>query len=256
MVSALSTGLTNIHDLQFAPDGQTLLVAGGSPAESGVVEVWDWTSAKRIREVTGHDDLVYRVCWSPDGSRWVTASADGVCQVFTLAADNPVARYEGHSRAVLSACYLDPSTVASVGVDQTVQLWNADSGTHIRTLDNHVDTVNDLAIRPGVSPQSPVMIATVSEDRTVRLWQPMIGRLMRFARLPSTPRTVDWSGDGSRLIVGCNDGRIRLLDVDSIEVTRDLDGLHGRIHEVVLDVAGNSLLVAGETGYRRVSLVP
>src|SRR5262245_12201960 len=61
----LTTDLANVHDLRFSPDGRTLLVAGGSPAESGAVEVLSWPAGQRVRRVAEHADVVYRIAWSP-----------------------------------------------------------------------------------------------------------------------------------------------------------------------------------------------
>lgn len=253
VASKLATELDHVYDLKFSPDGKILLAVGGSPAEEGCVEVLSWPSGKQVRRVTGHDDVVYRVAWSPDGKQWATAGGDGVCQVFAAEDAKRLARYDGHSRPVLSIAYLpDGKTMATVGVDQTLRLWNSTSGEHVRTLDNHVGTVNGIAVRPAGAGDSPPIVATISEDKTVRLWQPTIGRLMRFARLPSIPRTLAWSSAGDRLLVGCNDGRVRVLDADSVEHVETLEGLEGRIYELVLDPKMNRILIGGESGFRSV----
>lgn len=254
VIKKLPTELEHVHDLKFSPDGQTLLAAGGSPAESGRVEVWSWQTGERIRVVSGHDDLVYRVAWSPDGTQWVSCSGDGRCLVISTATGEQLARYEGHSRAVLAVCYLDDRTVISVGADQTVRLWNNADGLNQRTLDNHVGTVNDIAVRPASADQTVEVVATISEDRTVRLWQPRIGRLIRFTRLASVPRSLAWSSDAKKLYAGCNDGRIRVIDAESMEITDEFDGLVGRIHELAVESAGGRILTAGETGCRALIL--
>lgn len=244
----LTTELTNVHDLKFSPDGQTLLAAGGSPAESGAVEVLSWPAGLQLRRVADHSDVVHRVAWSPDGKRWATAGADGLCDVHSADSGARVTRYQEHSRAVLSLVFVDHETIASVAADQTVRLWEAETGRHLRTLDNHFGAVNDISVRPGESEPAQRVVATIGEDRTLRLWQPSIGRLMRFAKLPSTPRAVAWATTGDRLFVGCNDGRIRIVDAETMEIVGDLPGLKRRIHELVLDQKRGRILVCGEGG--------
>lgn len=255
VTKTLSADLVNIHDLSFAPDGKSLLIAGGTPADAGLVEILGWPNGKPIRRIGGHRDVVYCVAWSPDGTQWVTASADGRCQVFSSSSGERLACYEGHSRAVLAVAYLpDGKTIASAGVDQTLRLWDGATGKHVRTLDNHVDAVNGLAVRPtGVDSPLPIVV-TVSEDRTVRIWQPSIGRLMRFARLPSIPRAVAWSAKGNHLYVGCNDGQVRILDFTTMEIVKSIEGLDGRIHELLVDPSTQRLLAAGQSGVRQLEL--
>jgi WD40 repeat protein len=252
-VNMLPSKLSHIHDLRFSPSGQQLLVAGGAPAESGEIEVWSWPGVKELSRAADHSDVVYRVAWSPDGTRWASCGGDSRCFVYSEKSEKRT-QYDGHSQPVCSIRWLDDRTLASVGVDQTVRLWNAETGEHLRTLDNHVGSVNDLAMRPAIvdsdAGSMKDILATVSEDRTVRLWQPRVGRLVRFTRLTSVPRAVVWSADAERLIIGCNDGKVLILDWESMELVEEADGLVGRIHELVLDPASKFLLVAGERGFR------
>jgi WD40 repeat protein len=197
--------------------------------------------------VTHHQDLVYRVAWSPDGARFATAGADGLCQVAARDSGNVLATYRGHSKAVLAIAYLpDGKSIVSAGVDQTVRLWDAATGQHQRTLDNHVGAVSDIAVRPVASMDSPPVVASIGEDRTTRLWQPTVGRLMRFARLPSPPRALAWTPDGQRLIVGCSDGQMRVVDWETAQIIAELRALSGRIHAIAVDPRSRRILAAGE----------
>jgi WD40 repeat protein len=252
-VSRVKVELAHVHDLVFSPDGKTLLAAGGSPAEEGAVEVLSWPDGKRVRRVAEWKDLVYRVTWSPDGSLWAVASADGTCRVSASDSGKQLVKYEGHSRAVLAVVFLpDGKTAVSAGVDQTLQVWDATTGKHVRTLDNHTNTVNDLAVRPHADKDKPPVLASIGEDRTVRLWQPTTGRLMRFTRLESVPRAVVWSPDGTRLLVGCNDGKVRVLDPDTLEVASTAKGLDDRVHTLIHDPKGKSRVLVGGAGIRGV----
>ena len=47
------------------------------------------------------------------------------------------------------------------------------------------------------------LIASSGEDNTVRFWQPTIGRLVKFVKLPSVPLDIDWTVDGARVVAAC-----------------------------------------------------
>jgi hypothetical protein len=68
---------------------------------------------------------------------------------------------------------------------------------------------------------------------------------MRFARLPSPPRTLVWTGDGQRLIIGCNDGHVRVVDWETAEIIADKSALPGRIYSLFFDSRIRRVFAAG-----------
>jgi WD40 repeat protein len=242
--------LHHVHDLKFSPDGRWLLAAGGVPAESGMIEMWRWPERECEHRIEGHADLVYQVAWSPDGATFVTAAADGRCRVFEATTGLARAQFTGHSGAITTVTFIDDRTIASGDMQNVIRLWNAADGSPRRTLDQHLKPVTDLALRPtraSDSPGAPLM-ASASEDRTVRLWQPEIGRLVRFNRLPSVPRTIAWSAGGRQLAAGCDDGVVRVLDPDTLQIIREQQLAAGRVLELTLHPQSGELLAAGTKG--------
>ena len=75
---------------------------------------------------------------------------------------------------------------------------------------------------------------------------------MRFVRMPSIPRCLDWSKDGTRLFVGCNDGVVRVVDAESMQVLAEVDGGVGRVYDLKADANSGSILTGGESGCRNV----
>jgi len=246
----LKVELANIHDLAFSPNGHQLLIAGGTPGESGAVEVLRWPGRKPLHRVSIGEDVIYRATWFADGARWATAGADGTCRIFTASNFQQASAFAGHSRAVLALGMLaDGQTALSAGADHSLRLWAASSGQEIRGFDNHLGIINDLALQPQREPGTLPLVATVSDDRTVRLWQPTIGRMVRFAKLTAVPRTVAWSRDGQQLLVGCDDGKLRVIDPATAEIVKTVPGINGRVYVLLIDPAKDRrVLLAGEGG--------
>lgn len=246
----LDTELAHVHDLVFSPDGQWLAVAGGDPADSGTVEVRRWPEGRRAFSESAYGDLVYAVAWSPDSMHLACGSYDRTVGVHDAASGKLIRRLEGHSRAVLGVSYAgDRETLVSAGVDLSLRVWDLSTGKRRRVLDNHTAPVFDLAARPSTDGGGGLpMIASVSEDRTLRLWQPTIGRLVRFVRFPAKPLAVEWTAKGARLIVVCDDGHLRVVDPDSIEVVQDIAAVKGWAYSVAIGPREGEVAVGGERG--------
>ncbi len=247
---SLATQLEQVHDLAISPDGRWMLAAGGTPGESGEVELWSLVDGSLTHTFKAHRDLVYGVAWSHHGDSFVSASADGNCQVFRRSDFGPITKFLGHSKPILAVQFLDSTTVVSMGVDQTLRCWSATDGKPVRVLDNHIGTVLSARLRPrNAETTTPVELVSCSEDKTVRLWQPTTGRLLRFARMPSVAQCVCWSVDGKTIWVGCRDGAVRAIDPETAQITREISCFEGWIYEL-LAVDANRLVVAGEDGCR------
>jgi WD40 repeat protein len=248
----LATKLEQVHDVRFAPGGKLLAIAGGSPGERGAVELWEWPAAKLKATLPAGDDVVYRAAWNAEGTVLALACADKVVRLQPV--DGAAPRVcQVHSAAVLSTAWLTADQVLSAGVDQSIRLLTPKSGEVVRTFDNHTAAVRDLAIRPGTH-EGPPLVASAGADRTVRFWQPTIGRLVRFARLPSAPTAICWTPDGLQALAACEDGRLRAIDPATIGVT-EIVGIRGWAYAVAASPDGQSAVMGGEGGeLRKVSL--
>lgn len=252
----LDTDLVQVSDLAFSPDGSRLAAGGGSPAVEGTVEVFDVELGERIATASPHADLVYSVSWSDDGKHLATAGGDKSAWVLDGLTLQRRAELVGHSGPVLAIVWLDDDQLVSASADHSLRVWRMDESTPRRTLDHHTQAVLGLAVRP-VQADEPggqlPMVASVSRDHTVRFWQPTIGRLVRFARLPSIPQAVCWARDGRQVAVVCRDGHLRLIDSATAEPTRDHPAVDGVAYSVAL-TPDDGFLIGGQRG--QLSRVP
>ena len=253
LLSSLPTELINIHDLAFSPNGKLLAATGGVPAEYGTVELYHWPECELIRRFSPHDDLIYSIAWRSDSQQFAAASADQRVSLHDLAMQTTARQLDGHSRGVLAACYLPTGDqLLTAGVDGTIRLWDTAASMPLRTFTNHTRPVHDLALRPGTG-EAPPMVASCSDDRTIRFWQPTIGRLVRFTRLDSAPLAIAWTADGKTLWAACHDGHLRAINPDDARVQHDLQAITGPAYCVAVAPDG-TLFIAGAGGQlRRIS---
>ncbi|HAA49078.1 MAG TPA: hypothetical protein DCE43_05115 [Planctomycetaceae bacterium] len=250
----IAAATVNLHDIAFSSSGDRLAAGGGAPTQDGSVEIFSWPSGKSLSVLDGHGNSVMSLCWI-DESSLAAASLDHNVTIWNTRTGSPVRRLQGHSRGVTSLCFLKKeNTLVSAGIDRSLRVWKSGSGELTRSLNIHTRRIHNLALRPQT--EGLPMVASVSADRTVRLWQPTIGRMVRFARLKSRPLDAAWLGDGSRVVVACTDGQVRVVDPSTVKVTGTIPALEGWAYTLAVHPSDGSILVAGQDGQIRRRVLP
>ena len=203
------------------PGGTTAV----SSAYDGAVAYVDLDS-NSIELLGYHDHLVNRICVDDTGARAASASSDFTIAIWDLENRSLVRRLRGHSDDVEDFIFVGESTGVSVSRDCRILVWNLDTGAIVRTIEGHEKDVLSVVHHEG-------KIFTSGDDMTLRVWDLQTGELQRMWG-PFDTETDSCAIDSihNRAVLGCDDGVIRIFDLESGEAVAEIDAHASGIKKV------------------------
>ena len=131
--------------------------------------MWHPTEGKQpIKRLTGHQQAVNHLAFSPDARFFASASFDKKVKVWNGRSGDFVSTLTGHVGAVYQVAWSsDGRYLVSASKDSTAKLWEIPSGKKAKeTLPGHEDEVYALDWSPNGS-----SVATGSKDRKIKIWK-------------------------------------------------------------------------------------
>ena len=130
------TGPLEFFDIAFSPDGKTLASAN----LDGFVSLWDVKTGDEIRKFDDGKVEVLSVTFSPDGKRLASVGSDQKVRVWDVATGDELLTLSGHNGKTESVVFNKAGTLIASAND-TVILWNAQTGELIKVISLNVDEV-------------------------------------------------------------------------------------------------------------------
>jgi uncharacterized protein YgiM (DUF1202 family)/Tol biopolymer transport system component len=134
--------------------------------------------------------------------------------------------------------------LASGGGDQTVRLWDPQTGRELSVLKGHVGQVRALAF----SANRP-LLASGSTDSTIRVWEVPTGKEVKaLSTRFGAVRAVAFSPDGQLLASGGDDGSLRIWDWAGGKEIKAMKGRLGIVFSVAFSPDGLTLATGASDG--------
>lgn len=79
-----------VRHLEVSPDGKTL----ASCARDGVVRLWSTADGKKIKELVGHNEDIFSLCFTPDGKSLISGDMKGIVKQWDLASGKVTRQFD------------------------------------------------------------------------------------------------------------------------------------------------------------------
>lgn len=247
-----------IQSILFTSDGKTLIAAGGAPARSGEVQVWDVASRKLLRAVEVSNDTVFGASLSPDGAKVAVGCADNSLRVIDVATGKEERKIPHHENWVMATVFgVNGKRLVSVSRDRAAKLTDSTNGQFI-------ENVNLLRGELSAVARHPIrdFVVVGGEERVPYYYMMDRPRVMKIADDTTLIRKLEmqngvilalaFSPDGKRIAVAGAADEVRLYDPETGDRTAALRGHKAGIYAVTFSPDSRQIATGGFDGSVRI----
>ncbi|MEZ4941908.1 MAG: WD40 repeat domain-containing protein [Saprospiraceae bacterium] len=230
--SYLQTGI--LGSAVLSPDGRTFATASWDPP---IVKLWPLAGGDTV-SLLGFGDPVWRLRYSPDGSRLAAASLDGTVRIYSGEGQG-ILRLSDHDGPVYDCKFSsDGAYLVSGSQDGSAIVWDMKTGQAVfRLADSTLGAIKAVAFSADNS-----RILAAGESGKAVVWT-LTGQQLAVLEHGILPlQDAFFTPDGRHIATAGEDGKVRVWTAQGMPV-----GDHGQLSRVEALVAapGGDLLVAG-----------
>ena len=224
--------------------GPVTCVAGIPGTQAAVSSAYDGALAyvdlqRRTMELLGyHDHLANRITVNATGTLAASASSDYTIHIWDLNSRQRQITLLGHWDDVEDFAFVDDDTGVSVSRDWRILVWNLKTGAIKRVIEGHEKDVLSVVVNEG-------WIYTSGDDMTLRVWELETGEPVKmWGPFENETDSCAVHPIHRRIVLGCDDGVIRVFDIDSGESVAEIPAHASGIKKVATSPANGDILSA------------
>jgi WD40 repeat protein len=185
------------------------MIATASLDSKNTIKLRSW-DGKLLRTFLGHKDRANDLSFSPDGQLLASGSGDKTIKLWSLK-NGKLYKTINENNKVVKVHFVSNQTIVYAVDDGTIKLRQVSSETSTNFQERHSDVIERLALNPDGK-----ILASVSRDRTVKLWSLKDRRLLQTLKgHESNVTDVNFSPDSKMIVSAGEDRSIRIWKLDN-----------------------------------------
>lgn len=170
-----------VNVCRFIPKSSHLFLSGGM---DGKIKLWDtYHDGALLRSYLGHSKAIKDIAFTPDGSRFLSASYDRNIKLWETETGRCIRSF--HTNQVPNCVVWNPGYgrqhVFLVGcADKKIYQYDSKTGKITQTYDQHLGAINSISFFDDAR-----RFVSTSDDKTMRVWEYDIPVVIKYVADPS-----------------------------------------------------------------------
>jgi len=189
----------------FSPDDRCLIVT----TQHGDVEFWGLSEGRRLKKTMRHKDVIWTAQFSPDGTKFVTASRDRTAALWDLETGRLLREFRHDQQVYYAAFSPDGRRILTGDANHLAHVWDVETGRRLFVLLPHPG-----GVWYGEFSRDGRVVITGDDAGNARLWEASTGLpLSGWIRNGISLKRARFSPDGRRALSAADSGTVRVWPV-------------------------------------------
>lgn len=200
-------------------------------------------AAGKVLFLTGHNDNVYTLAWSPDATEIISGGPEGRIFLWNAETGKIKSLISDSEGTIASLAWSPDGSVFLSNYNENIKVWDAVSGELLKELEGHNSTVLTIQWSPDGR-----HFASGCSDGEMIVWDAVdFSVFERYKAHDKALSSLDWAADGTEIASGSWDRTFRIISFPEMTTKERSDDFGFEIYSVDIDPEDKFLAVGGRS---------